>query len=112
MKNRISFIPHQVPPSVRQAQVRGLSVGGRHEERAHQRGGLRHTQGPENLSEKLSQILVILSIVNPLVTSVQHSWALSVFFNFTNHKNLFFFIFYQVNLTGSGLFKLDWCGSK
>ena len=33
------------------------------------------------------------------------SWALSVFFNAFNNKKLFFAFFYQVNLTGRGLFK-------
>ena len=33
------------------------------------------------------------------------SWARSVFFNYFNNKKLIFCIFYQVNLTGSGIFK-------
>ena len=32
------------------------------------------------------------------------SWALEVFLNFFNNNKLFFKIFYQVNLTGSGFF--------
>ena len=39
------------------------------------------------------------------------SWALSVFFNFFNNKK-WFCIFYLVNLTGSGLFKSDWCRNR
>ena len=31
--------------------------------------------------------------------------GVSVFLNFFNNKNFFFFIFYEVNLTGRGLFK-------
>ena len=38
-------------------------------------------------------------------TSNLQSWALSVFFNVFNNKKMIFCLFYQVNLTGSGLFK-------
>ena len=47
---------------------------------------------------------------NPLSTVIfrigqTQSWALPVFLNFFNNKKRFFVIFYQVDLTGSGLFK-------
>ena len=42
------------------------------------------------------------------VCKMPQSWALSVFLNFFN-KKMIVCIFYQVNLIGSGFFKLDWC---
>ena len=45
-----------------------------------------------------------LIIGNLSMSSESQSWALEVFFIFFNNKKGFFFIFYQVNLTGSGFF--------
>ena len=39
------------------------------------------------------------------VTQSTRSWALAVFFNISIMENEFFFIFYQVNLTGGRLLK-------
>ena len=41
----------------------------------------------------------------PAPPTFEQSWALEVFFNFFNNKKWFFCIFYQANLTRSGLFK-------
>ena len=38
-------------------------------------------------------------------TELSQSWALEGFLNFFTNKKLFFAFFYQVNLTGSGLFQ-------
>ena len=46
------------------------------------------------------------SMTSSHVLAIQ-GWALSVFFYFCNNKNDFLH-FYQVNLTGSVLFKEDW----
>ena len=45
----------------------------------------------------------ILSLIN------NQSWALSVFLNVFNDEKRFAAFSYQFKLTGSGLFKLDWC---
>ena len=47
----------------------------------------------------------------PALVYFLQSWARSVFFNFFT-KKMIFCIFYQVNLTGSGLFKKDWCRNR
>ena len=48
----------------------------------------------------------------PRVYAEPQSWALEVFLNFFNNKKIIFCIFYQVNLTGSGLFKQDGCRNR
>ena len=58
-------------------------------------------------SRKLGELQEIYRVLKsaPDAQLYWQSWALSVFFNFFNNKKWFFCIFYQVNLTGSGLFK-------
>ena len=60
-------------------------------------------------AEVVALLLTLLDCFLCVLVISSQSWALSVFLRFFNNKKLFVCNFYKVNVTGSGLFKKDWC---